>query len=238
MNENTTDGFRGDLPIWSVGLVRNYALASLACALIAVLLFIITYRQVAIQSIADLGQQNNVSNARKIMRESGSELSDFLIISGRFDAEKARSAVFPSLLDAAIRDKLNDHDVVRVKIYNTQGLVVFSTNREKIGRNQSDNIAFRAAILGVLTTELVYRDSFNRLDRETEEDNLVQTYMPVRAAPNAPPVGVLELYTDVNQQVILAERSEFRILAAGAVFLPLLWVALLLFVRRTARVIK
>lgn len=133
---------------------------------------------------------------------------------------------------------MNDHDVGRVKIYNAQGLVVFSTMREKIGRNQSDNIAFRAAMLGEMATELVYRDTFNRFDQETEEDNLVQTYLPVRTAPNDPPHGVLELYTDVNNLVHQAERSEFRILAAGAIFLPMLWVALLLFVRRTTQVIK
>lgn len=238
MNARTTDGFIGNVPLWSVGLLRKYAVASLVCALIAVFLFIVTYRQVAIQGIADLGQQNNVSNARKILRESGTELSDYLRRSANFNAEQARSAVLPALLAAAIADKMNDHDVGRVKIYNAQGLVVFSTMREKIGRNQSDNIAFRAAMLGEMATELVYRDTFNRFDQETEEDNLVQTYLPVRTAPNDPPHGVLELYTDVNNLVHQAERSEFRILAAGAIFLPMLWVALLLFVRRTTQVIK
>lgn len=87
MNARTTDGFIGNVPLWSVGLLRKYAVASLVCALIAVFLFIVTYRQVAIQGIADLGQQNNVSNARKILRESGTELSDYLRRSANFNAE-------------------------------------------------------------------------------------------------------------------------------------------------------
>ncbi len=238
MNAVRTARFKGDATFSSRGLLRKYATASLVCTLIAVLLFIVTYRQVAIQGIVDLAQQNNISYGKKALREIEAELGDYLNLTANITSEKARSTVLPHTLEVAIADLMSDRGVVRVKIYNARGLVVFSSDRAQIGRDQSDNGAFRAAMLGEVTAKLVYRDTFNSFDRATEDDNLVQTYLPVRVRPKAPAIGVLELYTDVNNLVQQAERSEFQILAAGAIFLPVLWIGLLLFVRRTTQVIK
>lgn len=217
--------------------LRNYTILSLVALLIGLILFVVTYRLVAVNAIVDLAQKNNVTYGKTALRQMDGALGAYLDSAAAFTSIEAENATLPDTLSAAISDLMRDRGVVRVKIYNSRGLVVFSSRRDQIGIDQSDNAAFRSALRGEVTANLVYRDSFNPFDLATENDNLVQTYIPVRARPSDPVKGVLEMYTDVNHLVHQAEQSEFRILAVGAVMLPLLWGAMLFFVRRTTRIL-
>ncbi len=51
--------------------------------------------------------------------------------------------------------------VVKVKIYNPQGLTVFSTQADQIGADQSANAGILKALSGDVASELTHRDSFN-----------------------------------------------------------------------------
>src|SRR5690606_21052152 len=70
-----------------------------------------------------------------------------------------------------------------------------------------------------------------------EEDNLMQTYIPVRASATEPVQGVFEIYTDVNDLVHQIERTEFIIMAGAMLILSGLYAVLLLVVRRARNVI-
>jgi signal transduction histidine kinase len=217
--------------------VRNYTVLSLASLLIGLILFVVTYRLVAVESIVDLAQQNNVTYGKAALRQIDAVLGDYLESTAPLTSGSATESALPAPLATAISDLMSDRGVARIKIYNARGVVVFSSRRDQIGEDQSDNLGFQNAMRGEVTAELVYRDSFNAFDRATEDDNLVQTYIPVRKVPAEPVKGVLELYTDVNNLVRQAELSEFRILAIGAFIVPLLWGAMLYFVSRTTRII-
>jgi signal transduction histidine kinase len=217
--------------------LRNYTILSLVAILVGLVLFVVTYRLVAVSGIVELAQQNTLTYGKTALRQIDVVLGDYLDSAATFSDVDARNAPLPAALSTAMTDLMRDRGVVRVKIYNSRGLVVYSSSRDQIGNDQSDNAAFRSAMSGEVTAELVYRDSFNPFDRVTEDDNLVQTYIPVRPQSSDPVKGVLELYTDVNNLVHQAEQSEFRILAVGAVILPLLWGAMFYFVRRTAGIV-
>jgi signal transduction histidine kinase len=87
-------------------------------------------------------------------------------------------------------------------------------------------------------SDLIYRDSFNSFDGATEEDNLLQTYIPVRASPAEPIQGVFELYTDVNGLVLQTERTQFIIMAGATLILSALYAVLILIVRRANSTIE
>jgi signal transduction histidine kinase len=90
---------------------------------------------------------------------------------------------------------------------------------------------------GKVSVKLVYRDTLNPFDGVTEDDNLVQSYIPVRRRANGPVLGVFELYTDVDPLVRQAERYELLAVAATVLILATLYLALLLVVRRARDII-
>jgi signal transduction histidine kinase len=133
---------------------------------------------------------------------------------------------------------MRGQSIVRIKIYNRLGVVVFSTKPSQIGHDQRDNAGFIAAINGDVRNTLIYRDTFNSFDRATEEDNLMQSYLPVRHSPVDPIRGVFEIYTDVNNLVHQTERTEFIILSGAILILSTLYAALILIVRHANEIIE
>jgi signal transduction histidine kinase len=81
---------------------------------------------------------------------------------------------------------------------------------------------------------MTYRDTFNRFEGTTADDNLMHTYIPIRNGQTDPVVGVLEIHTDMNH-VIEENNKVLLITLVGAEFILALLYAMLLIVVRHAR---
>lgn len=225
-------------------LLRFYSISSLLAILVTGLLLIGLYRHEASQAVLRLGEMNNLSLANTTLNAIRPQLVDYLrSVAGEPPQPESTLPPISAPLQSAISGLMQDNSVVRIKIYNPLGTVVYSTRPGQTGRGQHENehetnTGFMTAFGGRVANALIYRDSFNRFDGTTEEDNLMQTYIPVRAAPGQPIEGVFEIYTDVNNQVLENERILFRVLAGAAMILLVLYIALFLLVRRANNIIK
>jgi two-component system, NarL family, sensor kinase len=235
--------YRRDIAILHEGspmfkLLRYYAAASLVAVLAAAVLLTWFYRQVAIEGIVQLGERSNTNLAQIVMNPIKPGLLAFLDTAADF-RPGSTSAPLPAELARSIATVMEeDNSIARIKIYNRLGVVVFSTNPSQVGDDQGLNEGFITAIRGGVGNELIYRDSFNTFDGATEEDNLMQTYLPVRAGPAEPVRGVFEIYADVNGMVHQAERAEFIILAGALLIMSALYAVLLLVVRHANKTIE
>jgi signal transduction histidine kinase len=214
-------------------ILRYFSLASLATFLLAAVLLAAYYREVAIQGIVQLGKQSNSALAQTALNSVRDPLLEYLT-----EASGAPRKHLPlsAKLDRVIQNMMNGTTVVRVTIFNQQGRVLFSTKAEQIGQDEQSNEGFAAAIRGNAHSRLIYHDRFT-LDPVTEDDNLIQTYLPVRRTPTTAVLGVFEIYTDVNPLVLATEHTQLIIMAGGAAILLLLYAALLMIVHRAGRVI-
>src|SRR5262245_24866564 len=137
-----------------------------------------------------------------------------------------------------VDDLMQDASIMRIRIFNLSGRVVYSTNAKQIGRDENDNPGVIAALHGDVLSELAYRDRFNVFDRAHEEDNLIQTYIPVRSRGGIGEiVGVFEIYRDGKAFVREIESAELAVLGGAIAILALLYVALLTVVAHTERMI-
>jgi signal transduction histidine kinase len=219
-------------------LLRYYAAASLIAVLATAIALTWFYRQLAIDGIIQLAERSNTSLARIAMNPIKPALLALLDTASEFRPGTA-SAPLPAELVRSVAAVMEEDDsIARIKIYNRYGVVVFSTTPSQIGDDQSLNEGFIAAISGGVGSELVYRDSFNSFDGTTEEDNLMQTYLPVRASPGEPIRGVFEIYTDVDGMVQQAERTEFIVLAGALLIMSALYAVLILVVRHANKTIE
>lgn len=218
-------------------LLRFYSIASFVAVLVTALLIALFYRQVAIQGIMQLAERSNLALARTALNSVKPELIDYLdTVAQPGYAQISHSP--PAELAEAIRSLMRDSSVVRIKIYNRHGVVAFSTKTSQIGTDQRNNPGFISAINGRVADTLIYRDTFNSFDADSEEDNLMQTYIPIRSSVTEPVQGVFEIYTDVNHLVHQSERTEFLIMAGSLFILMALYMALLFVVRRAHNIIK
>lgn len=219
-------------------LLRYYSVTSLIAVLATAVLLTWFYRQVAIQGIIQLAERGNLALARATMNPIKPALLEFLDTAADLRSNSPSRPPLPPHLAGAIQTLMQDRSVARIKIYNRHGVVAFSTRPTQIGNDKSRNPGFIAAINGGVGNALIYRDTFNSFDGTTEEDNLMQTYIPIQSSPAEPILGVFELYTDVNRLVHQTERTEFIIMAGATLILSILYAVLVLIVRRAANFIE
>lgn len=219
-------------------LLRFYSIASFVAVLATALLIALFYRQVAIQGIMQLAERSNLALARTALNSVRPQLIDYLDAVAQPGYLNISNHSPPPELAEAIRSLMRDNAVVRIKIYNQHGVVVFSTKTSQIGVDQRNNPGFISAINGRVADTLIYRDTFNSFDAASEEDNLMQTYIPIRASATEPVQGVFEIYTDVNHLAHQIERTEFIIIVGALLILSALYATLVLVVRRAGNIIE
>lgn len=219
-------------------LMRFYSMTSLAGFVVTAALLIIFVRQLVIGDIVQLAQRSTVTLANAMLNPVRSELVEYLAEVQDVAPHLPVEQKLPARLAAAIVEMMRDGSVVRVKLYNRRGVVVFSTKPNQIGGNQEDNAGFASAIDGRVLSTLIYRDTFNRSENEEEDDNLMHTYIPARGDPTKPIPGVFEIYTDVTPLVYLNERTEFVLLALVGLLLAFLYGVLVLIMRHATKIIE
>lgn len=219
-------------------IIRYFSIAGLVCIVVATIALALHFRQVAIREIVQLGEAANVALAETALNAVRPHLLELLEAVARAEPADLPGMSLPQALAQELAQLVEIRSVVKIKIYDANGVVVYSTRRESIGRDQRDNPGFLAAMAGQVVSKLVYRDAFNLFDGQTEDDNLIQTYLPVIPESGSAPHGVFELYTDVNQMVAETERAQAQIIGGGLLIMALLYLALLMVVRYAARTIS
>jgi putative nucleotidyltransferase with HDIG domain len=128
--------------------------------------------------------------------------------------------------------------VVRVKVYNTAGQTIFSTDTSQIGEDKSANAGFQAALSGGVASELTHRDTISAFEGTLEDRDVISSYVPIRSGPGGPVEGVFEVYDDVTPLLAQIERTQRIAYGGVAVLLSTLYAVLFFIVRRADGIIR
>lgn len=218
-------------------MLRYYALLSLAAVLVTATLLTWYYRQVAVGGITELGEHSNLALARAALSPIKASVLQYLENTEGGLSDGGIPALPADVLES-IGTMMEDKAIVRIKIYNRHGVVVYSTQPSHIGNSQRGNPGVVSALGGSVSSILVYHDSFNQFDGEKEGANLIQTYIPIQPSRAEPAHGVFELYTDVRELVHQTERTEFAVMAGAFVIMAFLYALLFIIVRHAGRFIE
>ncbi|MEJ2691736.1 MAG: histidine kinase [Candidatus Thiodiazotropha sp.] len=214
------------------GLISSFAMG------IAAACIFLFFRYQTVQVIEDASRRSN--EVLTIATEYA--LNDHFVMFLNFVGQESETtntnvALGPSL-SKAIQKLLLNTSVSRLKIYNTAGTVVYSSKASQIGDGQEDNQGFRKALEGETNTVLVYRDSFNLFDREEEDVNMVQTYVPIKLVTTGEVKGVFEVYSDIDDYIYLSDRSILLVSIIVLLCMFILYGFLLLHVKRSENIIN
>jgi len=142
-----------------------------------------------------------------------------------------------SQLRADVLAKMSGLRIAKIKIYNRDGLTVFSTDERQVGEDKRSNQGFRDALAGNVNSQITYRDRFDAFEGVLNKRNLIASYIPVRSAPQAEPEGVFEVYSDVTELLAAQRRAQYEVFGAVVGMLALLYLFLLGVARKADRII-
>lgn len=218
-------------------LLRYFSIVSAILLLITTVLLANIYRQVAVQQIVDHGEIANTSLAGALANAIWPGVADHVASAAGLSGDELRSHPETVRLQDVVRRHLRGLSVVKVKIYDTHGLTVFSTQTSQMGDDKSANPGFLSARAGKVASELTHRDSFSAFEGVLENRDVLASYIPIRNH-KGDIQGVFEIYDDVTPLVSEMERTEIVVIIGTVVLFALLYLALFLIVYRADRILK
>jgi diguanylate cyclase (GGDEF)-like protein/PAS domain S-box-containing protein len=231
-------------------LIRYYSMASLLCIVTAAALLGLYYRHLSVAELRQLAEDRNIAVAQVFGNALWPRFAPLVKTGGASQvaheaAQRPQASHLspptadPVVLDALLRQvgaMMKDSLVVKIKVYNLDGLTVFSTDRRQIGESKASNPGFLAAKASRVVSDLTHRDHFDAFEGTIVDRDLLSSYIPFRH-DSPTPQGVFELYYDVTPFVDEVERTQWKVFFGVAAVLTLLYGLLYLVVRRAQRLI-
>jgi signal transduction histidine kinase len=218
-------------------LQRFYSLTSFVIIFVAAALLTLFYRQATMYWIDHLAKTNNQAMAQIALNSIGPEIAAYLGTVTDTGKSKIVRRGMPDEVAEHLYRMAQDTPLGSIEIYTRDGAVAFSTRGEPVSADRSGSPAFQAAIGGSVSHSMVFRDLLNSFSETSAEDNVMQTYLPIRGAPSAPVTGVFHIRSDMSHLVEESNKVMLFVLGGAELILALLYAVLFFVVRYANNII-
>ena len=218
-------------------LSRYFSIVSLVLIALVAIALSLAYHANAENELVRLGENKNQAQSLLLLNamdgESKAHWSGLIastIAPAKDDPNVAALRAYLSRLTAG-------SSVVKIKLYNAQGLTVFSSETKQIGEQKFKNPGFQAALRGGRETELTHRGKFSAFDGDLENLDVLGSYLPLHDDVNRV-VGVIEVYDDVTGVVQTIYRTSYLVFGLTSALMLLLYGALMVVVIKADRILR
>jgi diguanylate cyclase (GGDEF)-like protein len=140
------------------------------------------------------------------------------------------------MLDEQLRARSVTRDLARIKIWSSQGRIIYSDDHALIGRSPGESDDLRDALAGrphpaVAVTPSLYSETAS----EVGLGRLVEIYVPLRFVSSGPPAGAFEIYLSYRPVAGAIANDERMIAVLVFLGLALLWAVLFPIVASASR---
>ena len=219
-------------------LIRYFSITSLVGVLIVLAVLLFFYRYFAFRALENHETRGNIAITQVFASTLWPKYASFVKSASAIGKTELQQRPEVARLREDVLRQMAGLSVVKVKLYNLDGLTVFSTDPKQIGEDKSTNLGFLRAKAGETASEITFRDHFDSFEQVINDRNLISSYIPIRMDPSSPAEGVMEVYSDVTDYVAELERTTWEIAAGVLGSLAFLYLFLFALVRRADRVIS
>ena len=221
-----------------LNLLRYSQLLALAVLVAVVVALSMLYRGLVFDAMVESESHASVALTKTFANAVWPGHAEFVKRAGSLDRATLAERPEIAALDHELRRLADGLPIVKVKIYDLNGLTVFSTDARQIGEDKAPNPGFARARDGYPASNLTYRERFDSWEGELAERHILATYVPVHVYEAAPVEAVLEVYSDVTELVARMERSQWTILAAVLGGMAAVYLAMQLMLARYHRLLR
>jgi len=222
-----------------LNLLRNSQLIALAVIAAVVVALSLLYRGLVLDAMVEAETHANVTLTKTFANAVWPTHAGFVKHAGSLDPKSLAGRPEIAALDEDLRRLSAGLTVVKVKIYNLNGLTVYSSDPRQIGELKLDNPGYLRARDGYPASNLTFREKFDAWEGgQRAERHILATYVPVHVHDAEPVEAVLEVYSDVTELVAGMRRAQWTILAAVCGGMALVYLVLQLVLVRYRRLLR
>ena len=218
-------------------LTRFFSLTSLVGVLAVTACLLWTYRALTERHLVAHESRANADLTRAFSNAVWGNYRGLVLGASGRSREALLADPLLAQLRVEVKTKMSGLQIAKIKIYNLDGLTVFSTDEKQIGEDKSRNAGFLSAKAGQVASQITFREKFDAFEGELANRSLITSYVPVRATANAPVEGVFEVYSDVTELLGAQTRAQWQVAGIVLTLLGILYLFLLLVVRKADRII-
>lgn len=149
-----------------------------------------------------------------------------------------------ALLNTVVRNTIHSFRIDSVNIYDAaENVISYSTEPSMVGRRDVGGIAYKLALRGKYSSQLVSRgDAWSIWPGEWGEEKELKTYIPFRHEKllswrTGPIMGVFEITQDISADHETISQFQYMIIVVSAVLMTVLFLVLRYIVARADRII-
>jgi signal transduction histidine kinase len=220
-------------------LINYFAFYSLVGFIVTIGVLGYFYRQNALIDLIYMGEQKNVTLSQSLNNSLQYIITPYLRISQGLNTKQLQELPSKEVLNAAISKQVKNLEIVKIKIYNSQGITIFSTDYSQIGQDKSQSSGITNALARKITTELGHRDTFQAINEQINNRELLSTYIPIYQ-PNSKTkvIGAFEIYSDVTFLIERIHDTVTRVIIIVTLLLFLLYLILLFVIKKANNFIE
>jgi signal transduction histidine kinase len=232
----------------AIRISKYYLLIGIPWIIISVLAVTWVYRVVALEDLKKLTEKNTTMLSTTLANVVWPQINHMVNATvghkrESHDHDKYIDGVIQivrTLLDEPITDLLRGTSIIKVKIFNTEGLTVYSTDFRQAGIQMDANYKGNLAIRENRTISFTgFKDSIRDFSGNDLKDRFViSSYIPLNLEKSDSKHGVFEIYNDATE--IYQQINESQITFASVLFSSLFIIYFLVYfyVRKVDKVVK
>ncbi len=177
-------------------------------------------------------------NALQVAADDASQQASYILgpILSANDLLKPLDPDIRAQLDTISRKYVLSHGhIVRIKIWNQNGVVIYSDVNELVGRKFPLSEELREAFAGKTATEISTLGREENVAERKEFSRLLEIYHPIRKTGSSQILGVYEIYHDVTLLAHEIDQTRYIIFTVIGLGFLLFYFSLFAIVRRASR---
>jgi two-component system sensor histidine kinase HydH len=165
-------------------------------------------------------------------------------VTQRYGAIRLREKEQSDLMDRIVRTTIHSFDIEKVNIYDIhKGQIAYSTDTNLLGSTGMGGMEYRIALEGKHSSRVTSREPaiFGTWFMDFAKEKKLRTFIPFKAEPPFSYIGILgvfELIQDLTKQYESIVRFRYLIFAVSLTIMFLIFLALLLVVRKAEHTLR
>ena len=219
-------------------LRRYFLLTSLPVVAVIIALSAYGYIHFATGILVEQETQASQHKTRFLGQLLWPRFQSYIMWSKDQEVEALRTAPSVTAIDEIVVGLFRGTDVIKAKLYNLDGITVFSTQYSQIGGDKSANDGFISASQGNVLSNLTWRNEFHAFEKMIMERDVVSSYLPLYDTRTREVIAVVELYSDVTELVARIHHTRDQVIIGALLCFALLLGALYVLIVRADLLIR
>jgi len=138
-------------------------------------------------------------------------------------------------IDTLIHNTLLSTDIVRIKIWNRDGLLVYSDDKNIVGKVFAVEEDMQEAFRGEIASDLTDLQAAENMDERGQYTELFEIYVPLEPADSQEILGAYEVYYDLSKLQPRLTRIRYTVWSGVGIGFLILYGTLFLVIRNASR---